>query len=79
MEFGDYLKQKYHLGDTSVKDYIGRWNSIVNKGLYRGETELTPTLIEAVDREYPKDSHYRLTLKRYFEFKHDQKLGLEEK
>jgi len=74
MEFEDYLRKKYHLGDKSVKDYIGRWNGILNKGLYTGETELTPSLIAAVDKEYPDDSHYRLTLKRYIEFQNEHKL-----
>ncbi|WP_249594327.1 hypothetical protein [Peribacillus frigoritolerans] len=73
MEFEDYLRQKYHLGDKSVKDYAGRWNGILNKGLYNGETELTPSLIAAVDSEYPEDSHYRLTLKRYIEFQKEHK------
>ena len=39
MEFEDYLRKNYHLGDKSVKDYISRWNGILNKGLYNGETE----------------------------------------
>ena len=69
MEFEDYLRKNYHLGDKSVKDYISRWNGILNKGLYNGETELTPSLIATVDREYPEDSHYRLTLKRYIDSK----------
>jgi hypothetical protein len=68
MEFEDFLRKNYQLSDKSVKDYISRWNGIVNRGLYNGETELTPSLIESVDREYPEDSHYRLTLKRYIEF-----------
>jgi hypothetical protein len=73
MEFENYLRQKYHLGDKSVKDYIGRWNGILNKGLYNGETELTPSLVATVDREYPEDSHYRLVLKRYIEFRNEHK------
>lgn len=74
MEFGEFLRKNYHLGDKSVKDYISRWNGILNKGLYNGETELTPSLIVSVDREYPEDSHYRLTLKRYIEFQNKRKL-----
>jgi hypothetical protein len=72
MEFGDFLKKNYHLGDKSVKDYINRWNGILNKGLYNGETELTPSLLASVDSAYPEDSHYRLTLKRYIEFQINQ-------
>lgn len=68
MKFEDFLRQQYHLGEKSVMDYVGRWNGILNKGLYNEETELTPSLIAAVDREYPNDSHYRLTLKRYIEY-----------
>lgn len=68
MDFGDFLRKNYRLGDKSVRDYISRWNSILNKGLYDGETELTPSLIASVEREYPEDSHYLLTLKRYMEF-----------
>jgi hypothetical protein len=44
MGFKDFLRMNYHLGDKSVKDYIIRWNGILNKGLYNGETELTPSL-----------------------------------
>jgi hypothetical protein len=73
MEFEDYLRKNYHLGDKSVKDYISRWNGILNKGLYNGETELTPSLRATVDRDYPEASHYRLTLKRYIEFQNKQK------
>ena len=73
MKFEDYLRKNYNLGDKSVKDYISRWNGILNKGLYNGETELTPSLIASVDRAYPEDSHYRLTLKRYIEFQNNQK------
>ena len=76
MEFEDFLRQKYHLGDKSVKDYVGRWNGIKNKGFYNGEIELTPTLIETVDREYPDDSHYRLTLRRYIEFQNERNKNL---
>ncbi|MDG5472414.1 hypothetical protein P6709_11725 [Jeotgalibacillus sp. ET6] len=68
MEFKDFLKENYHLGDKSVKDYISRWNRIVNDGLYNGETELTPSLRASMDRAYPEDSHYRLTLERYIDF-----------
>ena len=68
MNFEDYLRKNYNLGDKSVKDYISRWNGILNKGLYNGEIELTPSLIASVDRAYPEDSHYRLTLKGYIEF-----------
>lgn len=46
----------YHLRDKSVNNYISRWNGIFNKGLNNGETELTPSLIASVDREYPEDS-----------------------
>ncbi|ALC86738.1 hypothetical protein AM499_13555 [Bacillus sp. FJAT-22090] len=70
---GIILRKNYHLGDKSVNDYISRWNGILNKGLYNGETELIPSLIATVDREYPEDSHYRLTLKRYIEFQNKQK------
>ncbi|MHA7136612.1 hypothetical protein ACRTEV_04995 [Rossellomorea arthrocnemi] len=73
MEFEDFLRGNYQLNDKSVKDYISRWNGIVNRGLYNGETELTPSLIASVDMEYPEDSHYRLTLKRYIEFQNKRK------
>lgn len=73
MKFEDFLRQRYHLGEKSVKDYVGRWNSILNKGIYNGETKLTPSLIAAVDREYPDDSHYCLTLKRYIEYLNENK------
>ncbi|MEK5214601.1 hypothetical protein [Psychrobacillus sp. FSL H8-0487] len=71
MEFRDYLRNNHHLADSSVNDYISRWNSILNKGLYNGETEFTPSLIATVEKEYPEDSHYRLTLKRYIDFQNE--------
>jgi hypothetical protein len=37
-------------------------DGILNKGLYNGETELTPSLIASVDREYPENSNFLLTL-----------------
>ncbi|MBL3889149.1 hypothetical protein IRV22_15630 [Bacillus cereus] len=73
MEFKDFLRMNFHLGDKSVKDYITRWNGILNKGLYNGETELTPSLVASVDGDYPEDSHHHLTLKRYIEFQNKQK------
>ncbi|WP_306010431.1 hypothetical protein [Bacillus sp. MMSF_3328] len=69
MEFKEFLIHKYNIGDKSAKDYVGRFNGIVNKGIYRGEKEITPALIKAVEKEFPNSkNHYRLALERYIEY-----------
>ncbi|MFS0600874.1 hypothetical protein [Peribacillus frigoritolerans] len=74
MEFKEFLIQKYNLGDSSAKDYVGRFNGIDNKGIYKGENEMTQSLIVAVEKEFPNSkNHYLLALERYIEFQKEAK------
>ncbi|MEH6993823.1 hypothetical protein V7075_14075 [Neobacillus drentensis] len=74
MEFKEFLIQKYNIRESSAEDYVGRFNGIVNKGIYKGENEMTPALREAVEKEFPNSkNHYRLALERYIEFQQEAK------
>lgn len=53
MEFKDYLMQEYNISESSAKDYVGRFNGIINRGLYNGEDKMTNTLKEAIEKEFP--------------------------
>ncbi len=75
MEFKDFLMKEYNLSESSAKDYVGRFNGIVNRDLYNGEDKLTPTLKEAIEREFPNSkNHYVLAIERFMEFKRKGKL-----
>jgi len=70
MEFNDYLMQEYRLSAKSASDYVGRFNGIVAKGIYNGESHITPSIEAAIEKEYGKSKgHYILTLKRFLHFK----------
>ncbi|QGG53141.1 hypothetical protein [Lysinibacillus pakistanensis] len=70
MEFKDYLMQEYNISESSAKDYVGRFNGIINRGLYNGEDKMTNTLKEAIEKEFPNSkNHYFLTLERYIKYK----------
>lgn len=74
MEFKDFLMKKYRIGEKSARDYVGRFNGIVARGIYKGENEITPSMKVTVEREFPNSKmHYLLTLERYIEFQ--QKRG----
>ncbi|WP_336881506.1 hypothetical protein [Priestia koreensis] len=69
MEFRDFLIKEYGLRESSAKDYVGRLNGIINKGIYKGEDEVTSVLKNVIEREFPKSkNHYLLTLERYITF-----------
>ena len=53
MEFKDFLMKKYRIGEKSARDYVGRFNGIVARGIYKGENEITPSMKVAVEREFP--------------------------
>ena len=44
MNFKDFLKLEYRISESSAKDYVGSFNGIVNRGIYKGENEITPSL-----------------------------------
>lgn len=68
--FKDFLTQEYHLSESSAKDYVGRYKGIIKRGTYNGNSQMTPTLKAAIEKEFPKSkNHYVLTLERYIEFK----------
>lgn len=69
MGFKEFLKQEYRISESSAKDYVGRFNGIFNRGIYKGENEMTPTLKAAVEKEFPNSkNHYILALERYIDF-----------
>lgn len=52
------------------RDYVGRFNGIVEKGIYKGETILTPRLRKEIEKEFPNSkNHYILACERYVEYK----------
>ena len=74
MKFMDFLIQEYCLSESSAKDYVGRFNGIVNRGIYKEEHEMTPILKAAVEKEFPNSkNHYVLALERYIEFQRKRK------
>lgn len=61
--------QEYELGEKSTRDYITRFNGIVDRGIYKGESQLTASMEVAIEKEFEKSKgHYILALKRYIEF-----------
>lgn len=70
MKFEDYLRQHYNLGEKSVKDYVGRLNGLLTRGIYKGELHLTSKMEASINREYKENSrkNYLLTIKYYIEF-----------
>lgn len=69
MEFKEFLIRIYGISESSAEDYVGRYNGIVSKSIYKGENEITPALKEAIEKEFPKSkNHYCLALERYIEF-----------
>lgn len=69
MEFKDFLMKEYKIGKKSARDYVGRFNGIVERGIYNGESVVTPNMSKHIEKEFPNSAnHYRLTLERYIEF-----------
>jgi len=69
MEFKNFLMNEYNLSEKSACDYVGRLNGILNRGIYKGESEVTPIIETAIEKEYKESKgHYILALKRYIEF-----------
>lgn len=69
MEYNDFLMKKYKIGVKSARDYVGRFNGIVEKGIYNGESVITQGMRIHIEKEFPNSkNHYRLTLERYIEF-----------
>lgn len=72
-EFKVFLKQEYRISENSAKDYVGRFNGIVKRGIYKGESEMTYTLKAAIEREFPNSkNNYLLALERYIKFQRDK-------
>lgn len=69
MEFKDFLIREYQLSEKSARDYEGRLNGLINRGIYKGETQITPSLRATIAKEFAKsEGHYILTLERYIYF-----------
>jgi hypothetical protein len=48
-EFKEYLLKEYNMRETSANQYVGRLKGIRNRGLYNGESTLTPSLLAALE------------------------------
>lgn len=69
-DFKDFLIRKYSLKESSAEDYVWRFNGIVNKGIYKEESEITPSMRAAIENEFPNSkNHYHLALERYILFR----------
>jgi hypothetical protein len=70
VNFEQFLIQEYKIGESSARYYIERFKGLVNKGIYNGETDITPSIEVAIEREFPSSrGHYILALKRYMAFR----------
>lgn len=70
MDFEQFLMKEYQLGESSAKDYVGRLNGILDKGIYNGESSITTSIEAAIEAEYPHSkNHYKLALKRYLAYR----------
>lgn len=73
-KFKKFLRKEYDLSESSAGDYIGRFKGIVKRGLYNGEQQMTPSLRETIEKEYPKSrNNYVLALERYIDFQKKNK------
>lgn len=69
MDFKDFLMKEYKLGEKSARDYVSRLNGIVERGIYKGESHMTPGIQAAIEKAFEKSrGHYLLALKRYIAF-----------
>lgn len=73
MNFKDFLINEYQLSESSAQDYVGRFNGIVDTGIYKKEDdgdEMTSSLRNAIEKEFPNSkNHYILALERYFDYR----------
>lgn len=44
--FKEYLLKEYKMGETSANQYVDRLKGIIKRGLYNGESTLTPSLLD---------------------------------
>ncbi|WP_342433412.1 hypothetical protein [Neobacillus sp. FSL H8-0543] len=56
MKYEKFLRQVCKLGESSIKDYIGRGNGLINRGIYNGESTITATMLAEIERQYKKNS-----------------------
>ncbi|MEK5109505.1 hypothetical protein MHI57_22835 [Cytobacillus sp. FSL K6-0129] len=69
MKFKDFLMKEYQIGEKSARDYEGRLNGLINKGIYKGESQITNIMRETIEKEFSKsEAHYLLTIERYIAF-----------
>lgn len=69
MEFKEFLMKEYLISKKSAQDYVGRFNGIIAKGLYKGESEISTQMKETIEDAFPDSkAHYVLALERYIEF-----------
>ena len=58
MEFQDFLIKEYKIGEKSARDYVGRFNGIVERGIYNGEGVITPSMRKQIEKEFPNFKFY---------------------
>lgn len=74
MDFKGFLMQEYKLSEKSARDYVTRFNGIVERRIYKGEAFITPSMEAAINKKFEKSrGHYILSLKRYTAFQ--RKMG----
>ncbi|WP_169891096.1 hypothetical protein [Litchfieldia alkalitelluris] len=57
--------KEYKISEKSARDYVGRFNGIIEKGIYKGENLTTTSMRKNIEKEYPNSiSHYLLALER---------------
>ena len=71
MNFKEFLMKEYKIAEDSAKQYEHRLNGIIDRGIYTGESSITPSMLAALKREYKENSikNYKLTIERYIIFK----------
>lgn len=75
MDFKEFIMKEYNIGEESANQYVHRLNGIIEKGIYKGESSITPSMLAALEKEYKPNSlkNYKPTIERYIAFK--QKTG----
>lgn len=70
MKFKDFLMKEHHIGEKSARDYEGRLNWLINRGIYKGESQITNIMRATIAKEFAakSEAHYLLTIERYIAF-----------
>lgn len=76
MSFVTYLQNRHRshggkpIGEKSAKQYNNRFENMVRYGIYKGETSITPQIVEKINQQYANAAgEYERTIKYYLEYK----------